>query len=282
MVILTKTQEKTLLNLAPARSKLLIHTLLQSGVTSEEICTLKVSDVHTTSICIHNRELPIPQQLAQQLKQAQGEYVFSTRQSPQITPRRVQQLVKEALKTIEVTATPQILRYTYVHNEFRKNTDVQTIAQRLGVAEKRIYEILGEQAHKHTTQETTPQTTTELLAELITQTGCSIQEIPQIRKTDLTETTIRIGEKTIPLTDSFAQTLREHAKKHNSNYLFASRQSPNITVRRIQQLFKQAGISATQKRYEAIAHKTVDEALQHTGLSRQRIIAIKGRYEVKQ
>lgn len=275
MVYLTKKQQKQIVELAPARTQILIKTLLETGCTTDEICNLKRSDVEKTSIRVQGRQTEISQELREQLLESKGEYLFSTRQSPQITPRRVQQLVKKALKAIGKDATPQLLRYAHIQEKSKEETPEQ-ISKRLGLTKRRVEEIIGAQ------KEQTPITPTKatdrdgLLYELIQETSCTATQAARLHKSDIRQNSLLLENREVQVSTSFAKRLLTHSKTHTSEYVFSTRQSVALTPRRIQQILKKKGVTPTKVRYESLRAKTVEQAQNQTSLGKRRIAQIRG------
>jgi DNA-binding NarL/FixJ family response regulator len=131
--------EGTLLRKLPRKGRdgLLVQLLAHTGKTSTELSELKKSELDA---------LDVPTQLREDVREYarthSSPYVFATRQSPQLSSRRIQQIVKGQLRGYEYD-TPLSLRYVYVRRKAAQGESHENIAQQLGVRTQRIHEILG-------------------------------------------------------------------------------------------------------------------------------------------
>ena len=128
---MSKSELEAFLNAAyerDARTGTMMQTLYETGCRVSEFCDLEVDDFYSDECRIivregkggKRREIPITSALSNHLKLylefsgiREGR-VFNSQNGPRISPRRIQQLVKEIADAagISMTVTPHTLRHT--------------------------------------------------------------------------------------------------------------------------------------------------------------------------
>lgn len=95
------------------------------------------------------REAQISQNLLTTIKKylknnkTPSKYLFSTRQSSNITQKRVQQILGQyQIKGIKIT--PQIIRYTHIAHAYQKGVAIQDITKQVGLRRSRTIEIFSQ------------------------------------------------------------------------------------------------------------------------------------------
>lgn len=149
---LTQQQIRRLRELAKApRDYLLIEVQYQTGCSVSELVDIKKTDVTPTFIRIQGRKCFITQTLAKQLlsyaQSHDSEYVFATRQSPQLTQKRVQQIVKGYLNKLSADIykkTPHILRYTHIAHAIKQHIPFSAIKEQTGLGDLRLSQLFSE------------------------------------------------------------------------------------------------------------------------------------------
>lgn len=120
------------------------------------------------------------------------------------------------------------------------------------------------------------------------ETGCTVSELVSIKREDLREHGIRVGERDCHVSQELLEELRRYAQTHRSDYLFTSRQNDSLTTKRVQQIIKQAlnKLSADIEkptphllRYSHIIHAAqqhipLKDIMAQTGLAEQRLSQI--------
>lgn len=143
-----------------SRDDLILCILYNSGCTVNELVNIKIKDIDfkkgmlsiskDSSRNKHSRRVFISPKVIDKIKKYIDEstssaYLFSTRQSPQITTKRVRQIVQNLCKKIKVTdVTPQIMRYTHIAHAFMKNIPVDAIQAQVGLRRSRAIEIFNQ------------------------------------------------------------------------------------------------------------------------------------------
>lgn len=149
---LTQQQLQRLRELAKApRDALLIEVQYQTGCSVSELINIKKADVASGRIRIQDRVCVVTPKLTEQLlsyaKTHKSPYVFATRQSPQLTQKRVQQIVKKYLRKLSCTLnkkTPHILRYTHIAHAIKQHIPFSAIKQQTGLGELRLSQLFSE------------------------------------------------------------------------------------------------------------------------------------------
>ena len=140
------------------RGKLLLLVLYETGCTVKELVSIRKQDLGDSTIaiseeCARNHEqrtVHVSQGLLARLRsyaadlaaEHETEYVFSTRQSPVMTTKRVRQLVQSYCRKAGLgKENPQVLRYTHIVHAYQKNIPFELIQRQVGLKKSRAVEI---------------------------------------------------------------------------------------------------------------------------------------------
>jgi len=134
---------------------LLIEVQYQTGCSVSELIDIKKSDVRKDSIRILDRTCYVTSSLIDALvafgKSHDSPFIFATRQSPQLTQKRVQQIVKKYLARLPGDIdkkTPHILRYTHIAHAIKQHIPFSAIKQQTGLGELRLSQLFSELSGK--------------------------------------------------------------------------------------------------------------------------------------
>jgi integrase/recombinase XerD len=144
----------------PIRDDLIINLLYHLGCTVNELVNIKVDDldfkhnhIHIRSESSRNkeaREVYISHTLLFKAKEflatgSNPEYLIFTRQSPQMTTKRVRQIVEKYCSSAGIKdANPQILRYTHIVHAYLKKIPIDAIQKQVGLKRSRAIEIFSQ------------------------------------------------------------------------------------------------------------------------------------------
>jgi site-specific recombinase XerD len=133
------------------RDWLLVTTQYQTGCTVSELTHIKREDIREHDILIDGRVCRVStellQKLSRYLKNHDSPYVFVSRQQPQLTDKRVQQIIKKRLKELDPKlskATPHVLRYSHIVHAAKQNIPLRSIMDQTGLGELRLTQILSD------------------------------------------------------------------------------------------------------------------------------------------
>lgn len=139
------------------RDDLITQLLYESGCTVNELVNIRKADISDNSLHIRpknarnkeGRHVYISNILVKKIaafsKANPGSiYLFSTRQSPQMTTKRVRQIVQGLCKKIGVDAGPQVLRYTHIVHAYQKKIPLMAIQKQVGLKRSRAIEIFNQ------------------------------------------------------------------------------------------------------------------------------------------
>jgi integrase/recombinase XerD len=132
------------------RDSIILGILYETGCTISELVLIKVKDITPTNIQIKERHSVISLQLYTRIQmyfELEGkdkEFLLSSRQSENMTQKRIIQIVRFYSKRMGFEITPQILRYTHIAHAYECNVPVSTIINQVGLKKSRIIQILSE------------------------------------------------------------------------------------------------------------------------------------------
>ncbi len=241
----------SLLNNIHARNRLLIKLLHATGITPKELVELVVKDHNTRkkTLLIRSettkngqaRRVQLSTQLSKELSlhtlsKAKHTHIFSTRQSPKLTTRRVEQVLKDASEQAGIQAvTPRDLRNNYLATarkttrddaQLKRITGLKTITKTRALDEEELSEII-------TTLATQPAREQALINALL-QTSLSLTQLITLTKKDI---------NTLTINNKLAEQLHTLATQPNQ-HIFSTRQSAQLTTRRAEQLIDRIGKDA--------------------------------------
>jgi integrase len=138
--------EQLLNSIDNPRDRLLVRLLYESGCSLHEISELKANAVQADgTIHFSDRKAVISAELARELLQQASTYIFHTRQTATITPKRVQQILKPYIAAIHKgKTTPHILRYTHIVHAYKQGLQLGAISQQTGLTPVRVAQIVAE------------------------------------------------------------------------------------------------------------------------------------------
>ena len=149
---LSQQQLKRLLDLAKApRDSLLLRVQYETGCTVSELVGIARKDILDDRILIEHRPCFVSASLLRDLHRYltthQSPYLFCSRQSPQLTSKRVQQIVKKYLRRLDPDIdkkTPHLLRYTHIAHALAKRIPLKDIMGQTGLKPMRMAQLAEE------------------------------------------------------------------------------------------------------------------------------------------
>lgn len=133
------------------RDRLLIRTQYETGCTVSELVEIKREDLGKDHIKVGERKSHVSKSLLEALRAYlrthHSPYVFTSRQNNSLTTKRVQQIIKQALKRLDADLekqTPHLLRYTHIVHAAKQRIPLKAIMDQTGLAEQRVSQILSE------------------------------------------------------------------------------------------------------------------------------------------
>lgn len=273
---------------ANKRDSLIIKLIATTGITPSELVTLQVRDLRKQTLRIREensknaqtRVVALTPQVWRQLAlhiatRKANDYVFSTRQSPQLTTRRVEQVFKDASKRAGIEVTPRDLRTSYLEQatksartdqELQELTGLKSITKKSTLSSKQTEKL---KSSLLTSRE-------QALVNLLLETAITTKEASELHTQDIKGQEIIVSGRQVPISSSLSSQLLALAQQPDS-HIFCTRQSPKLSQRRVEQIIVRAGtkvglsISTRMLRATAIARIAeefgVDEAQRRAGLS---------------
>lgn len=116
--------------LQDTRSKLLYKILIETSCKTSELSKIKISDVYSNKIKFSNRKVSISKELIKQIRKYVKEqklspnaYLFSTRQSDSITPKRIRQIIHATSQELaDFKISPKDIRKYSIQNKLKTKT----------------------------------------------------------------------------------------------------------------------------------------------------------------
>jgi integrase len=133
------------------KERLLIEIMYYSGCSESELISIKCLDVDVSNSTLRfNKKISrIPKNLSVKIKdyisssnKNKDSYLFESRQSPTISPKRLQQIVSEiSLKLLGEKLTPQDIRSIHIYHALLKNISIVSISHHTGLSYQRIAQV---------------------------------------------------------------------------------------------------------------------------------------------
>jgi len=279
--ILEPEQAKAIINsVSNEKERLLLKILYEVGCTVSELAGIKVEDIKTDSIRIvkngRERNIIISHELRRELKdylkkalkkKLYSEFLFSTRQSPKMDIRRVQQIVKKHLgsssgKVRQARIVELAAKKTA--EEIKKNTGLKRLEEKDFLGSEEIERIKAEIKEKKDS----------LAFGLLLETGCKISELVDIKVEDIGENSVSVGtpKREAGISRKLASEIKSFVDSEKiSGFLFQSRQSGRISDRRIFQVLKLYGEKTGVKVNPRILRNTKIARMLESGQDRKKI-----------
>ncbi|MBW2982682.1 tyrosine-type recombinase/integrase [Candidatus Woesearchaeota archaeon] len=248
---------------ADPRTRLIARLLWHTGLTPRELVNLQRRDLDTHAQILtirpentkhgNGRTAKLSTRLARELNsrtkhKQPREHLFTTRQSPQLTTRRVEQLIKKAGKDAGVNLTPRDLRNAYLHAAAKNAKDDEELKQLTGLKSARKQAILNQEEQERL-EDTLNQTSLrdKALAKTILETGATLNDTLNLTEQDVKGRQLTLNQERITLSTQLARELEQLAKQ-TDNHLFRTRQSTQLTARRAEQVINDTGKRAGIRR----------------------------------
>lgn len=144
------------------------------------------------------------------------------------------------------------------------------------------------QQQLHQLQARTKAPRDRLLIQTQYETGCTVSELVNLKREDLKKHSILVDERECYVSEHLLEELAVYLRRHQSSYVFTSRQQHKLTTKRVQQILKElleeldAPIQKTTPhilRYTHIVHAAkqhipLSSIMRQTGLAEQRLSQI--------
>lgn len=224
-----------------SRDLIILLVLFETGCKVKELLELKAQSISTNKIIFKSWDATISENLQRELKSYSTEnnmkfddYLFSTRQSSQMTQRRIEQIIKSASSKIGTQFSARDIRKRRIANDKKKGISIpnrqKKTKTRIIPQGKNLKEInklpLFNQRDK-------------IIFGLIRKSACKISDLLCIKCKDVSQNSIKISGQKIRFRSSFIKTIKQATRGfYEEDYIFKTRQSENISPRRIQQIFR--------------------------------------------
>jgi site-specific recombinase XerD len=246
------------------RDSLILSLLSELGLTISELTELKVSQISLDKniVSLDDRDIKFSNFLKQRFRAYYlnfnpTEYLFFTRQSPQITSRRVQQLLKDVSHKLNKPITPSNIRKYAISKQLELGVSVEKVKEFSGLKrlDKKQY-LTTDEFQK--LENSISSERDKLIVRMFYELGITLSQASslKVRQINLKKKIISIRpdgrssldskeKRFVSISTSLAKSLENFisysSKIHtisSSKYLFATRQSSKISERRIEQLLQ--------------------------------------------
>ena len=135
------------------RDQLILDVLYETGCTVNELVHIQIFDVDFTNGVINvrsentkshrSRKCFVSKKLVSTIKKlGKVTYILATRQSSQITTKRVRQLIQYYSKKAKLgKINPQVIRYTHIAHALEKGIPLTAIQKQVGMERLRMVQI---------------------------------------------------------------------------------------------------------------------------------------------
>lgn len=141
------------------RDKLIVFLLYETGCSITELINLKIKNIlkKEKKIIIEEsvrtnekRIVEISKELLDIIKKyliekkSNSEFILSSRQSKNMTQKRIQQIISSYKLSSGKKITPQILRYTHIAQAYSQGVAINNISKQVGLHRSRAIEIFSQ------------------------------------------------------------------------------------------------------------------------------------------
>lgn len=282
-------------SISEQKHRLIVDILYETGVKASELVDIQVENLAFKEGKLRikgkrQREISLSRELSTRLKSFAAskqsyEFLFSTRQSPKFSVRRVEQILALYSEKVGLTETitPRLLRKLFLLRKFREKESFEKISSDLGISNVSKKKIIDRKQAKILLA-SAESLRDQVILGILLETGCKISELAKLKLSDISISRgeIRFGNlRRLSISKKLTTAIaRFSSGKKQYEFLFSTRQSAIVSVRRIQQIIKNAAekltgfpeVSAQILRDSMVAHKlgsgiSIDEILLETGLS---------------
>ncbi len=240
-----RRQNAKISRISNIRDRFLYLLLQELGLTVSEVANLTISQFKSHTLKIDSRVISLSSILWQTFRDyvhthKPHKFVFFTRQSSQITPRRIQQiLLKNNLPN------PGNLRRDAVISSLQTK-DLETVREQFNLKSLREKQYLSESEFEILISNITNKRD-KLISTVFYETGITASQLTQIKIKDISKKGILVAvderlkepKTIISISNKLSKSLYEYyasQDKSRLKYLFSSRQSDTFSVRRIEQI----------------------------------------------
>ena len=138
------------------RDDLILGILYETGCTVNELVNVKIKNVDFkgSRICFPSESTKthkprisyvsgsLIKKIKEFIKEGSSDYVLSTRQSKQITTKRIRQIIQSYSAFVNIEKlNPQILRYTHIAHAIKKGIPAKAVQEHVGIDSLRMSQI---------------------------------------------------------------------------------------------------------------------------------------------
>lgn len=223
------------------RIKLIFSILIETSCKVSELSNIKIIHISKKYIKINNRIVPISTALHSNLnsyinkQDKKQDYLFSTRQSPKISTKRIRQLIQSTTKIIlKQKISPEDIRKISIKDKIKK-LDINKVKKEVGLKrlDKRKYLTSKEISHlRDVIKNRIKNDRDNIIFELLL-IGKKSKEIINLKVDDIIDLNIN---------SDVIDKINKHIIKNKlswGEYIFHTRQNTHLTKERIFQLIKQ-------------------------------------------
>ncbi|MGV8162198.1 MAG: tyrosine-type recombinase/integrase [Candidatus Nanoarchaeia archaeon] len=151
-----------------------------------------------------------------------------------LSARRIQQIVTfYSTKYLGKKLLPKDIRKLSIEHEQNSTRNFQKTKKFSGIKTLRVKRILTDEQIRKIKQKIKNKNH-ELIIRILTETGCTLSELTNIKPKDVIFTDLKIGTRKIPI----SKELKKEIEGKKSEYVFLSRQSLKISEKRVFQIVK--------------------------------------------
>jgi integrase len=244
------------------RDKLIIRLFAETGCTSHEIVNLKYQDINfqNNSIVVRaentrnkeSRTISISKGLSLELEQFGDKskaYFFSSVKSPRLRTRSVRKIFDKYSKVLGEKITSSSVRKAHLLKSIGSNKPTENIKKFFGIKRLETKEYLSKKEF-YKIRNTVKDERDQLIFDILFETGCKLNELVNIKFSDVEFTTNSIKfetekQRSAPISEKLSLQIRAYAEERRlsgQDFLFSTRQSKTISDKRAFQIIKEYSI----------------------------------------
>jgi len=240
------------INIENPRDKIILLILIETGCNISELSKIKIAhiDIKKKTLRIPKRntknhiprKIKLSKELSAKIFEYAGnkknnEYLFNSRQSEIISPRRIEQILQKYSISSGKRLIPRDIRNSYLKSCISKNITRDDIMKMTGLKNLKKIQIVDLKKIGKIRFENSRD---EIIFKIFCETGLRLSELTRLNVSDFQKTSLIIGDdkRKIRISKELSEKIKLYTIDAKKGNFLINRKRKKISDRRIQQIFK--------------------------------------------